>query len=127
MAKSGSLAVDPLTGDLARSAGSFALVADGAYLVQKVRSVLLFFRGEWFLDLTGVGLPYYEQILGVKNPNLDAIRSTFQQAILGVQGVVAVDSLDLEFDRSARTLRVRWAGLGDLGQLLTDSFEVPTR
>jgi hypothetical protein len=124
MARESSLALD-VNGDLARPGGSFTRVTGVDYLVQKVRSRLLFFLGECFLDVDGVGIPYFQQILGVKQSNLPAVRSLFLKEILNTQGIATVDELQIALDHSTRRLRVVYRATGDLGELLSDSFEGP--
>lgn len=71
------------------------------------------FAGEWFLD-ESVGVPYFENVL-VKSPDTEQIRSTFRNELLRAPGVISVTSIDLAFDRSARTLRIDWTVVGDPG------------
>jgi hypothetical protein len=124
MAKNGSLALDA-NGDLLRQAGRFVRVTDAAYIVQKVRSRLLFFLGEWFLDVEGVGFPYWQQVLGVKAANLPAIRAAYRDELLGTQGVASVEQLDVTLS-AQRRLSVSFRAVSDAGALLSDSFEVVT-
>lgn len=121
MAKNGTFAIDETTGDLLRVGGKFVRVKDAAYLAQKVRSVLRFFLGEWFLDLENVGLPYFQEFF-VKSPKLALLRSRLQTAILSVQGIVSVDEITLKLG-SDRKLRVDFKATADLGQL-QDTVEI---
>lgn len=123
MAKTSSLALGP-DGDLDRSRGGFRVATGVEYLLQKVRQRLQFFRGEWHLDVTGVGFPYYQEILGKKQSDLSTVRSFFLKEILNTQGIATVDELTVSLN-SARRLLVSWKGTGDLGQLLVDTFEGP--
>jgi hypothetical protein len=50
----------------------------------------------------------YEEIL-VKNPNVAQIRRRIADRIQSVPGVLDIVSLDLDFDRAARTLSVSFA------------------
>lgn len=110
------LTLDPDTNDLTMVDGDLTLVSDIAAIKQEAKIKMGFFLGEWFLDQSK-GIPYYQDIL-VKAPNLDAIKTVLTDAILDVQGVSSLTSLDLEHDRSARTLRVTWSGVSDLNELI---------
>jgi hypothetical protein len=84
---------------------------------QQIVITLRFWYGEWFLDVTD-GTPYLEYIL-VKNPNLAHIRQILTERIQSVEGVVIVNSLDLDFNRQERTLAVDYEATTDYG-LLTE-------
>lgn len=103
-------------GDLDLSTGDLQLVTGVDAIVQDLRSALRFVRGEWFLDQR-IGVPYFKRedfettILGVKNPNLAAIRGLYSRTILAVPGVLRLDSLAVLFDRAVRTLTVNFSAL----------------
>jgi hypothetical protein len=101
--------------DLLLMGGDLVLVADLAAIEQEILIRLQFIRGEWFLDTTA-GLPYFDNIL-VKAPNLAAIRTIFVNEILASAGIKSVLSLELDFDRKARTLTVTFSANTDVGQL----------
>lgn len=75
-----------------------------ALLSQRIRHRLQTFRGECFLDRS-VGVPYFSDVMK-KNPDLGRVRSLFASIIAGVQGVVKILSLELDFSSTTRTLRV---------------------
>ena len=124
MAKTTSLALDA-NGDLDRVGGAFLHATGKRYLVAKVRSRLLFFLGEWFLDQTRVGVPYHQRILGAKGAELPRVRALFLKELLGTQGIATVEVLTVELAKRSRSLTVSWRATGDLGQLLSDKFEGP--
>jgi hypothetical protein len=64
------------------------------------------------------GTPYLEYIL-VKNPNLAHIRQILTERIQSVEGVVIVNSLDLDFNRQERTLAVDYEATTNY-ELLTE-------
>lgn len=103
------------TNDLQVSGGDLVLVADFGAIEQEISIRLQFVFGEWFLDTTA-GLPYFDNIL-VKSPNLAAIRTIFMDEILASAGVKSLLSLNLDFDRAARSLTVAFSVNTDLGQL----------
>jgi len=71
--------------DLIVESGSLKIVSDGAEVVQHVRSRLLLYMGEWFLDLQA-GTPYFQQIF-VKPVNLSNVESIFKRRILDTPGI----------------------------------------
>lgn len=99
---------NPVIGDiyLDPATGSDRLTAT---LSEEVQQLLLtrfkYFRGEFFLDPTG-GIPYYQQILGIKNSDL-AISAIFQRVITGCPGVRSL--LTFSLNRNGRTISPRFA------------------
>jgi len=97
------LYLDTGTGDLSVSAAGVIRLTDGTLetVAQRLKIKLRTFLGEWFLD-TQVGLPYYQSILGQKNPDLAPIRSIFRSALLADPDVDSVPRCDitLNTDRS---------------------------
>jgi hypothetical protein len=112
------LKIDPLTGDLVIEDGDFVWVSGIDAIEQDLRTALLMFRGEWFLDLTE-GVPYHQSILGQKTP-LPVIREIFRVQLLAVPGVLAVLTLDVSFNAPTRKLTVTWRVSTDLGELAGD-------
>jgi len=96
--------------------GRAILVED---LAQRVACRLRTFMGEHWLN-PEIGVPWFEEFLGQKNPNLSVCRSLLLTVIQGVPGVTAVTSLDLGFAKNtnSRVLEVRFTVTG------TDSLPV---
>jgi hypothetical protein len=94
------IGLNRVTGDIEVSDGDLVLVQDLDRVIQQVKIALKFFKGEWELDTTK-GVPYYEDIFE-KNPDLLLVTSDIKNAILGVEEVTSVDSIELEYnpDRS---------------------------
>lgn len=109
-------------GDLLVRDGDLVLVGGDDYVVQEARVNLQWFRDEWFLD-ESKGVPFFEQIF-VKNPNLPLIQATYRRALLATRGVVSVESLDLNLDKSTRTLTVNWSARITGGGIVSDSTAV---
>jgi len=84
--------------------GGLTLVTGVLATAQKIVIRLRFFKGEWFLDLD-TGLDYIGVILRKGTP-LPLIASLYREALAETPGVESVISLDLEFDRPTRNLRV---------------------
>jgi hypothetical protein len=100
---------NPVVGDLMLVDGQLELFGDPtipedfrAAVAQDLRTRLNMFRGEWFLDLQE-GVPYFENIIGVKDPDKNQIKSIFRDAILATDYVTSVTSLDLVIDGSTRS------------------------
>ncbi len=72
-----------------------------AEILQRVKVRLRFFLGEWFLN-TDHGIPYFQDILGTKNLNLDVVQSLFQSEILDVAGVSEMISSLIDYDEKQR-------------------------
>ena len=101
---------------LAIQNGDFVLTTDNTAVAQRVKRMLLLFKGEYWLNLD-LGVPYYEGILGKKN-SLETVQSLFINAIKSVAGVKEVLSFDLSFDDKTRELSLETTILDDLNQEL---------
>jgi hypothetical protein len=102
--------------NLVVTAGRPELASDTAAIAQAIRLRLQMLKGEWYLD-ESAGLPYFQEIL-VKNPNTAQIRKVIAERIEGTLGVSTLESLDLVFDRTARTLTVTFEVSTDTGELV---------
>lgn len=110
------------TWDIDIADGELSLVSGPDAIAQHLLIRLRFVRGEWFLD-NRIGIPYYEQIL-LKNPNLVAIRGLYRLAILSTPGVEEMQDLELNFDRSRRTLELTFSAKIEGEEILRDFSEV---
>ena len=93
--------------------GNFKLVEDGAHTVQAVRSRLLAYLNEWFLD-TSSGVPYFEKIF-IKPANLGNVESILKQKILQTPGVNLIVEFTMVFDRVSRGLEISFSAETDYG------------
>lgn len=73
---------------------------------QKIATRLKFFLGEWFLNLRE-GLPYFRVVL-VRRPDITLIRTLYRRAILSVQEVASLTSLDVDYDPRVRAVAVEF-------------------
>lgn len=94
-----------------------------------VRSRLLLFAGEWFLDLAA-GVPYLpglgvDERAALLGQRYDALRTraAFRREILATPGVVALTALQTSFDGPSRRLSVSWRARCAFGELV-DQIEV---
>lgn len=99
------LALDPVTHDMEEIKTQSDLSPDS--IAQSIKTRLLFFRGEDFLD-SRAGMPYYQEILR-KNPNRAVVLALFRRRILSVLGVVSVRRLDFSLDPVTREALVSWS------------------
>jgi hypothetical protein len=108
-------AVDFKTGKFIWSGSQLTFTSGVAAVAQAVQIALSIQLGEFFAD-TSAGVPWFGGILG-KTANLNAIRQILRAKILAVPGVLAVNKLDLNFNKSARSLSITWAASTDLGEI----------
>jgi hypothetical protein len=79
--------------------------------------------GEWFLD-TSQGIPYLS-VLGVKNPDLSAIRAMLRAVILSVPPIVSVQELSVTLNPKTRALAYNFRATADTGQVITGGAGQP--
>ncbi len=101
------------TWDIALNNNDLILIDNAERISQQIKISLQFWLGEWFLN-SALGVPYLERIC-VKSPNLQHIRQIFRNTIQNVDGVTAVNSLDLSVDASARVLTVTYTAATTAG------------
>lgn len=104
------LALDPATGDMAVVVGTDGVVSD-------LKSRLLTFLGEWWLD-TSIGFPWTQEVLGQK---LDEgnVRASVEAEALACPGIVSVEDVTSVFDTTARSLAITFSATDDLGAVIT--------
>lgn len=107
------IALDARTHDIVLVDGDMLFIDNAERVAQQIKIQLLTFYGEWYLDTTW-GVPYLEYIL-VKNPNFTIIRQIFKEQILSVDDVKSVDSLQVEYDVQARTMKVDYTASTEYG------------
>lgn len=79
--------------DLDLSTGNLVLIEGTDERRQQLLVRLSTFKREWFLDRR-IGIDYFGQIL-IKNPKTNVVVSTFRKAILSVDGITAVNDLQV--------------------------------
>ena len=94
------------TNDIFLLNGRIATIDEGDQVIQSVRTRLLTYREEWFLDLTA-GLPYFQEIF-TKPANLVFTEAAIKREILDTVGVEKLISFEFTFDRSTRILDIRY-------------------
>ncbi len=98
--------IDPDTGDLARSGGSFARVTGLDEIGQRVDQALSLVQGEWYFDIS-LGVPYIIRIFGKTKPTSTEINSIFEVTILSVDGVTRlVGSIGYTLNKNNRVMSI---------------------
>ena len=109
------LAMNVATGDLLIKDRDLLIVDNAERGAQQILITLRFWLSEWFLD-TSRGVPYLEYIL-VKNPNVNHVKQVLTEAIMSVEGVERVVSMDVDFDVKGRRLAVEYTATTEYGLL----------
>lgn len=84
--------------------GTIHRVSEAPETIQQIRSRLLFYLGEWFLDTTG-GVDYFGVVF-VKPVNLSLIESELKSTIINTDGVIELIEFELDYNRTTRKLQV---------------------
>lgn len=77
------------------------LVVDKDHVRQSLKIRLLFFLGEWFLDITA-GVAYYQEIFKKHPKGLARVEAIFKEAITGTPGVKTLTDFRYTFDAPNR-------------------------
>jgi hypothetical protein len=109
---------------LLTSTGDVSAVTGRDAVAQHVRVRLRFIKGECFADLR-LGFPWRQEVLGVKNPNLDRIRALVRRTIETTPGIREVNELALSHDRRARRLTVSFRATTKEGGVIDSSEYAP--
>lgn len=110
------LQVDPTTGDLVRSGGTFQRVTDFEEIAQYVRVRLRLFQGENVFDQS-LGVPYIGDLL-TKGVQPTDLTTAYRATIEGTAGVVSVSQIDVE--QSAADVAARVAAVNFRAEIDTD-------
>lgn len=101
--------------------GRIAIVSEGEQVLQHVRTRLLFYLNEWFLDLAA-GTPWYQEVF-VKPVNLDNIESVIKTRIAQTPELASITSFSLETDDpNTRILRVNFTAETEYGELNSEEI-----
>lgn len=84
----------------------FDIAINVGFVRQKLKENILTWRGECFNNLN-IGFPYNEQVF-ITSPDLILIKNSFRETIESVPGIRQVIELNLDFDKKARTLYVKF-------------------
>lgn len=95
---------------------------DGEYIAQKIENLLLFFKGEWFLN-EDLGLPYYDDIL-IKNPDLNLVTNLFKSEVLSIEEIKSIKKFEVNYNNSTRILSINWTVISSSGDTITGNGSV---
>lgn len=98
------IALDPVTGDIALTAGAARLVTGAAAVAQRWEAQITMFLGEWFLDRS-LGIDYQNDVFE-KPFRPTVVRALLANETRAVPGIRDVKDLRLALDARARVLRV---------------------
>lgn len=111
-------------GDLDISSTNLKVVYDRSEsLATKLRNRLLFFLGEWFLDIR-LGVPYFQGIY-VKAPNLIIVRRILFDVLSNTPGVAEVSSLTLNYSPGVRELSFYFKVITDTAAVIEGGTGTP--
>lgn len=91
-----NLFLNPKSGeewDIVIESGQILTITGIEYLTQKITQLLRTAQGEIIED-DSYGIPYFQSILGVKNPDLSAIQQIFIDTILSNQTLIDLGVTD---------------------------------
>lgn len=108
--------------DIYAEDGKLRRVSTGPQVVQNVRSRLLMYFSEWFLDTTA-GIPYFEEIF-VKPANIANTESILKQTILQTPGFDELTDFAMDFDSSSRKFLVSFSGTTVDGDAINSTVNV---
>lgn len=100
--------------DIDISTGTLQFATGLQAVKQGVRSSILYWLGEWFLNTDG-GTDWRGKIF-LKNVSLPLAKQELRNRITRVLGVKSVDELDLTVDSAARSVTVSFSATADFGQ-----------
>lgn len=117
-----TLKLDTATTDLEFADGRFTTVSGTEAIAQNTRRRAQTARSEWFLDLE-FGVPYLDQIWGVKNPNMATIEAIFKAEIRkSLTDDVVLTALRAVLDTVNRQLQVAYLLETADGEITQQSF-----
>lgn len=93
--------------------GALARVTEADFVVQSIRTRLLLYLAEWWLDLLA-GTPWFQSIF-VKPTNLQVTERALKRVILGTEGVIELMSFDLTYVSAERNLVVQFEVFTEFG------------
>lgn len=107
-----------LTGDVDMTNGGSTQVVSISQAIQKKFRLI---KDEWFADLSA-GVPYYEEVW-VKDPEIAHLEQIFKSTALELAEVKSVISMTLDYNKTTRTLLVRFE-VDTIEGVISDSVEI---
>lgn len=102
-------------GDFDLSSGKLRIETDPAVSVTaKVRKTLNLWQASWFLAAAD-GIPWIQQILAKKNPDLRLVEHILRNALLAIPEITTITSMVLTYTRNTRTLLINTSMVSNKG------------
>jgi hypothetical protein len=92
-------------------------------ILQRIKIRLRFFKDEWYLN-SDHGLPYFEDILGTKNVDINGVESLFREQILDVEGVREITESAIDYDGTTRKLSYSFSAVSINNTVITEDLVV---
>jgi hypothetical protein len=96
------------SGDIDIENGLIRLTSGVDSIAQDMKSRLLFFLGEWFLD-TRLGVDWFGKVL-LKRPNQAIVHAMIRDVVTKTPGVGEITDFTFNFDAARRELNLEVAG-----------------
>lgn len=87
-------------------------------ILQRVVMKLKFVKDEWYLN-SDHGIPYFQDILGEKNIDLNIFDSILKEEILLVNGVKEITESSISFNKLSRDLEYSFSAITDNSTIIT--------
>jgi hypothetical protein len=110
--------------------GDVAITADGrdllltsgaAKVAQSIRIRAGIFKGSWRYDRQ-LGVPYFDDILAF-GASAELVRRRFYDLLIQTDGVLSVQKLTIEFDRTAQVINVVFEVITDTSEVVRDVLD----
>ena len=92
-------------------------------ILQRIKVRLRFFKDEWYLN-SEHGLPYFQDILGTKSVDINAVESLFRDQILDVEGVKELTESAIDYDGVTRKLSYSFSAVSINNTVITEDLVV---
>ena len=92
-------------------------------ILQRIKVRLRFFKDEWYLN-SDHGLPYFEDILGTKNIDINAVESLFREQLLDIEGVKEINESIVDYNETTRQLLYSFSAISINNTVVTDNLVV---
>jgi len=92
-------------------------------ILQRMKVRLKFFKNEWYLN-SEHGLPYFENILGTKNIDLNILESIFREQLLAIEGVKEITESSVDYNENERQVIYSFSATSINNTVITDNLIV---
>lgn len=102
--------------DLALEVFDLVYLTQAEQVAQRVKMKLLTFKGEVDLN-TDFGVPWFDDILGVKPVNINRVDAILREQILTTPEMVSLESFVMDYDENTRQLSLTFTGVSIYGPI----------